>query len=59
MKKVKLGDMSYADRKEYRYYKRVLQDLSIFGFRYLKEVAEDRVAIIESKYSRSETNAEN
>ena len=57
MKKVKLGDMSYADKKEYQYYKRALQDLRIYGFNYFKRNAESKIAIIESKYSRSETNA--
>ncbi len=51
MSKVRLGDMSYADRKTYQYCKRVLQDLYIYGARYLKEIAEDKVAKIENKYA--------
>lgn len=58
MSKIKLGDMSYADKKEYQYYKRALQDLYIYGPRFFKKMAEDEVAKIENKYAGSELNAE-
>lgn len=59
MSKVKLGDMTYADRKEYRYYKRLLTDYYIYGPRYLKEMAENTVAKIENKYARGESDGKN
>lgn len=51
MKKVKLKDMTYADRQEYKYYNRLLRDLRIYGGHYLKEKAERFVVGIEEKYS--------
>lgn len=51
MSKVKLGDMTYADRKEYQYYKRILTDYYFYGPSYLKKIAENTVAKIEDKYA--------
>lgn len=48
--------MSYVDRKEYQYYKRVLKHFYIYGPRYFKEMAEDEVTKIENKYAGSESN---
>ena len=51
--------MTYADRKEYRYYKRVLADYYFYGPSYLKKMAENTVAKIENKYARGESNGKN
>lgn len=59
MPKIRLGDMSTQDKKEYQYYKRVLQDLYVWGPRYLQERAEDRLREITNKYARSKSNAKN
>ena len=50
MKKIKLSDMSYKDKKTYQYYKRVLGDLETYGEHYLKETATRRIKHIEEKY---------
>lgn len=51
MKKVNIKDMWYEDRQQYKYYKRLLGDLKLYGEHYLKEVAERIVEDIEEKYS--------
>ena len=59
MPKIKLSDMSYADRKEYQYYKRVLKQFYIYGPHHFKKTAEYEVAKIEEKYARGKSNAKN
>mgnify|MGYP001388079008 CR=1 FL=1 len=59
MSKVKLGDMSHEDKKEYQYYKRVLQDFYIYGSVSLNAIAKRKVREIENKYAGSEPNAKN
>lgn len=54
MTKIKLGDMSYADKKEYQYYKQVLQDLYIYGSVSLNAIAKRKVKEIENKYLKAE-----
>lgn len=46
--------MSYADKKEYQYYKRVLQDLYIYGSVSLNAIAKRKVKEIENKYLKAE-----
>ena len=55
MNKVKLGDMSYEDKEDSQYYKRVLQDFYIYGPVELNLKALRRVAKIENKYAGSES----
>lgn len=52
MKKAKLKDMSYADRERYRYHKRLLGDLRLYGARFLKEQAERILKEMEDKYAK-------
>lgn len=48
--KVRLKDMTYKDRNEYKYYRRLLGDLQIYGVYYLEDMAKDRVECLEAKY---------
>ena len=50
-RRVKLGDMSTIDRKEYDYHTRVMRDLNIKGARWTKDTAELQIKRIEDKYS--------
>lgn len=48
--KVRLKDMTYKDRNEYKYYRRLLGDLQIYGIYCLEDMAKDRVECLEAKY---------
>lgn len=50
--KVRLGDMSTEDRREYIYYKRLLSDLNAWGIYLLKERAFKTIETIEKEYRR-------
>ena len=52
MNEVKLKDMSYADRERYRYHKRLLGDLKLYGASFLKEQAERILKETEVKYAK-------
>ena len=55
-KKTRMGDMSYKDRNEYRYYRRLLGDLHIYGRFFLEDLAKDRVERLEAKYRNEDKN---
>ncbi len=55
MEKIKLDDMSYEDRKQYMYYKRLLVDFDFCGGQLLRDLAADNINKLEQKYEK-ETN---
>lgn len=57
--KIKLGDMSYVDSKQYKYYKRLLADLDFYGDELLKKVAANNINKLEQKYIKGKEHAEN
>lgn len=52
MKKIKLGDMSYEDRKQYMYYKRLLVDFDFSGGQLLRDLATNNINKLEQKYEK-------
>ena len=57
--KTKLGDMSYADRKQYQYYRRLLADLDLYGDELLRALATNNINKLEKKYAKEEEHAKN
>lgn len=50
MSKVRLGDLSNEERKNYQYYKRLLRDFYIYGPHYIEKIANEQIGLIERKY---------
>ena len=57
--KVKLSDMSYAERKQYQYYRRLLVDLDFYGEKLLRKVAANNINNLEQKYAKEKEHAKN
>lgn len=50
-RKVRLSDMTNADRNNYKYHRQVLADLKIYGPEIMKKRAESEIKRIEIEYN--------
>ena len=51
MKRAKYKDMTRYEEREYKYYSRLLRDLSFISVPRMKEIAENYIKDINKKYS--------
>lgn len=51
VKKVRLSDMTTADRNNYKYHQQVLVDLKTYGPEIMKKRAEEKIGEIEKEYN--------
>lgn len=58
MPKIRLGDMTTQDKKNYQYYKRLRSDFYLYGPQLMQKIAKEEIEKIENKYERAEESAE-
>ncbi|MGX7077462.1 hypothetical protein [Globicatella sanguinis] len=52
MKRAKYKDMTRYEKREYKYYSRLLIDLSVISVPRMKEIAEKYIQDIDEKYTK-------
>lgn len=53
MPKIRLGDMTAQDKKNYRYYKRLRGDFYLYGPQLMQKIAKEEIEKIEKKYEKA------
>lgn len=59
MPKIKLGDMTTQDKKNYQYYQRLLREFYIYGSELMQKYAKEGIEKIEHRYGEAKENAKN